>query len=240
MREPELELKLKLKLESPQVKICGLMLPETAKQMQEAGADVDYIGFVFAPSKRRIDAARAKEIAQAFGGGTAPVPRFVGVFVNPEPEELDAIVKAVPLDAVQLHGDETAEYCREVKRRHPRVEVWKALGVSGDSLHGETAAADRLGPYEGAVDTVLLDAWDPKTIGGTGTTFRWEAIPAYQYWCDSNGVRLIVAGGLNSGNVGDLLDAYAVGAVDVSSGVETDGVKDIEKIRTFTERVKGR
>lgn len=227
--------------ERPLVKICGLMTPDTAREMKEAGAEVDYIGFMFAPSKRRIDTQRAGEIVRAFGvggGGEAGAPRFVGVFVNPELAELGAIVEAVPLDAVQLHGDETAEFCRNVKRRHPRVEVWKALGVRGDSLNDEAAAA--LAPYAGAIDTVLLDAWDPVAVGGTGMTFRWEVIPAYRHWCDTHGIRLIVAGGLNAGNVGDLLGAYAVGGVDVSSGVETEGVKDIEKIRTFAERVKER
>lgn len=219
------------------VKICGLTLPETAKEITAAGVAIDYIGFVFAPSKRRVDAKDAWSIMQSFG---VPAPRFAGVFVNPEPDELDRVLRVAPLDAVQLHGEESPDFCRDVKERHPRLEVWKAFGLRGDAAHDETSVVSRLAPYAGVIDAVLLDAWDPHACGGTGTTFRWDVIPAYQRWTDRAGLRLFIAGGLHADNVGQLLAAYRVGGVDVSSGVETEGKKDIEKIREFAERVKGR
>jgi phosphoribosylanthranilate isomerase len=95
----------------------------------------------------------------------------------------------------------------------------------------------QLGGYRGAVDAILLDTHDPVYGGGSGTTFAWECIPPYLRWAREAGIRLLVAGGLSADNVGELVAAYGPDGVDVSSGVETDGVKDIAKIRDFVERV---
>jgi phosphoribosylanthranilate isomerase len=222
---------------APLVKICGLRNAETASAISQSELPVDYVGFVFAPSKRRVDPQEARSIMQAF---RRPAPGFVGVFVNPARDELERVLSAAPLDVVQLHGNETPDFCREIRNRYPAVKVWKALGVRSDEAHDEASVFKRLEPYAGVIDGLLLDAWDPHAGGGTGTTFRWEAIPAYREWAGRNGVVLFIAGGLNPDNVGQLLATCPVEAVDVSSGVETDGHKDIEKIRKFTERVKGR
>ena len=88
------------------------------------------------------------------------------------------------------------------------------------------------------LDVLLLDTFDPQG-GGSGKTFRWEAIPPYAEWAAGEGVPLFVAGGLTAGNVGELIAAFAPAGVDVSSGVETDGVKDLQKIRDFARKVKG-
>ncbi|WP_199614946.1 phosphoribosylanthranilate isomerase [Paenibacillus alkalitolerans] len=222
---------------APLVKICGLRDAQTAFAISDFGLPVDYAGFIFAPSKRRVEPHEARSVMEAF---RAQAPEFVGVFVNPLRDELDRVLAAAALDVIQLHGDETPAFCREVKERYSRVKVWKALGVRADEAHDDEAVSARLDPYADAVDAVLLDAWDPHVGGGTGNAFRWEVIPAYRAWADRKGIVLFIAGGLNADNVGDLLGRFPVGAVDVSSGVETDGRKDIEKIRKFTERVKGK
>lgn len=92
--------------------------------------------------------------------------------------------------------------------------------------------------YEAAVDAVLLDTYDPLQSGGSGRTFAWNKLPEYQEIAVRHGLPLFVAGGLHSDNVGELLDTYVPYGVDVSSGVETDGIKDIQKMTAFVERVK--
>lgn len=228
-----------------------------------AGLPVDEIGFVFAPSKRQVTPERAAELLRAaratpMNGGQPP--RAVGVFVNPSLESLADTLSQVPLDVVQLHGAETAAFCREVGERFG-TELWRVLSVQEAPEPGKgegegTAAAgtsggdrddtivngvavrartgaDRIAEYEGAASAVLLDT----AGGGTGRAFRWEWIPAYREAAHRLGLRLIVAGGLTPDNVGELVSAYRPDGVDVSSGVETDGVKDIDKIAAFAERV---
>lgn len=222
-------------MSAPLVKVCGIRDAATAAAI--APLPVDYIGFVFAPSKRRVSAAEAESLIasmRAHGGRQ----RFAGVFVNPSPEELERVLQLAPLDVIQLHGSEPPELLHACRRRLPGVQLWKAIGVSGETDHGERSVAGRLSAYEGVIDALLLDAYDPLVGGGTGRTFRWDVIPVYQAWADRQQMPLFIAGGLHAGNVADLLEQYAVGGVDVSSGVETDGVKDMEKIRTFLKRVK--
>lgn len=211
----------------PLVKICGLREESTVLDM--TGLPVDYIGFMFAPSKRQVTAERAAkllETARRTSMGSGRPPLAVGVFVNPSMEELTGILERVPLDVVQLHGQETPAFCREVGARFG-VEVWRALAADGES--GPEALAE----FAGAISTVLLDT----AGGGTGRTFRWEVIPSYQAETDRLGLRLFVAGGLTADNVAELLSGYSPDGVDTSSGVETDGIKDSKKIAAFAERV---
>jgi phosphoribosylanthranilate isomerase len=221
----------------PLVKICGITEEATLRAMD--GLPVDYIGFVFAPSRRRVVPRQAARLAAAargarMAGGLAP--RIVGVFVNPTLEELSAVLAEVPLDVVQLHGSETPELCRAVGERFG-VEVWRALAVDEPDKREaspEGAGPQRLAAFAGAVSAILLDT----AGGGTGRAFRWDLIPAYREAAAAGGLKLFVAGGLHPGNVGELLASYAPDGVDVSSGVETDGAKDKEKIAAFVERVK--
>jgi len=223
---------------STAAKICGLQDVEVLKSM--INLPVDYIGVVFAKSRRRIkpeQAADLREVLMDWKAGKRP--GLAGVFVNPALEELEHIMNVAPLDVIQLHGQETPEFCRQVKQRWA-AEVFKVFSFPKDgSGHDETDSAVRaLTPYEGTVDAVLLDTHDPKYGGGSGKTFAWERIPAYADWCKEHGVKLFVAGGLQPGNVEDLIRTYQPDGVDVSSGVETGGVKDIAKITAFVERVK--
>jgi phosphoribosylanthranilate isomerase len=219
------------------VKICGLQDVEVLKSMKIL--PLDYVGFVFAPSRRRVTAEAAAElIAELTGWETESAPRSAGVFVNPLLPELAELLRTVPLDVVQLHGQESPQFCREVKQAFPQVQVWKALSVAS---RDNTIAADvfaLLGSYAGAADALLLDTYDPQGSGGSGRTFDWEQIPLYQQAAAKYALPLFIAGGLHPDNVNELLDGYAPYGVDVSSGVESNGLKDIAKMTAFVERVK--
>ncbi len=230
----------------PTVKICGIRTPETLLAMK--GLPVDHIGFVFAKSKRQVSPEEAGRLIRLLreegfreqGGFLA-----AGVFVNPTLEKLEGVLAEAPLDIVQLHGQETPLFCREVKERFG-VGIFKAASLPEsveDGVNGlpEVTAArltETLEPYVPYTDAFLLDTFDPVMGGGSGRTFPWQAIPPVRDWARKAGRRLIIAGGLHGDNVEQLLADYGPDGVDVSSGVETEGVKDPDKIRIFVERVK--
>jgi len=213
------------------VKICGIKEEGTLTGM--GGMAVGYVGFVFAKSRRQVSPERAAELLQISRGvpmaGERP-PLAVGVFVDPTLEELERTLAVAPLDVVQLHGNETPEFARRVRDRFS-VDVWRALSVAEQSESASASA--RLAPYEGVVSTVLLDT----AGGGTGRTFDWDVIPEYREAAKLYGLRLFVAGGLSPDNADRLIAEYRPEGVDISSGVETDGTKDIGKIAAFVERV---
>ncbi|MDP4096639.1 phosphoribosylanthranilate isomerase [Paenibacillus sp. P96] len=217
------------------LKICGLQSVEVLKSMMHL--NIDYIGFIFAESRRRISPERAVELIQVLGEWeTSRRPRSVGVFVNPDIDQLQKVMNEAPLDVIQLHGQESPAFCSTVKERFGKM-VFKALPVLGGANEAATSA-ERLDPYGGYVDSFLLDTYDPHYGGGSGRTFAWEAIPAYHERARVHGIPLFIAGGLTPDNVAGLISAYGPEGLDVSSGVETDGVKDIAKITAFVERVK--
>lgn len=196
------------------VKICGIMDPAAAVAAAAAGADA--IGLVFAPSRRQVTVDQARRIA-------AELPPFVtkvGVFADEDPARVLETALASGLDMVQLHGGETPEYCAAL-----RMPVIKAIRVR-DARSLEAMRTYRVAAF-------LLDSYDPDLAGGTGTAFKWDL---------ARGLRaaapVILSGGLTPGNVWDALATVQPYAVDVSSGVETDGRKDHEKIRAFVGRVR--
>jgi phosphoribosylanthranilate isomerase len=221
------------------VKICGLKDAGTLQSVLHL--PIDHIGFLFAKSKRQVTPAEARDLVKLVRdrrdrGLSAPLT--VGVFVDPSEELLAEVMREAPLDVIQLHGSEDPAFCRRVKETFP-VLVYRVFSVAGAVGAGESTNAtasidDELDPYAGCIDGVLLDT----AGGGTGRTFEWSRIPDYLAWANRNGIPLLVAGGLNPDNVAELLRAYAPDGVDVSSGVESDGVKDITKITAFVERVK--
>lgn len=219
------------------VKICGVRTPEVIQSLKQL--PVAHVGFVFARSKRQVTPQLAGDLIRELrSDGNTSTPLAVGVFVDPTPEELAAVLAEAPLDVVQLHGGESPDYCREVKTRFG-VHVFKAVSIARDSreVPSEADVERQLGGYRGAVDAILLDTHDPVYGGGSGTTFAWECIPPYRRWAREAGVKLLVAGGLTAENVAGLVADYFPDGVDVSSGVETDGMKDIAKIQAFVERV---
>lgn len=216
------------------IKICGFQSVEVLKSM--VNLPVDYIGFVFADSKRRIDGVQAGELLRVLDEWTSGSrPRSVGVFVNPGDALLNDVMEKAPLDVIQLHGQESPQRCREI-REHFGIQVFKAWSV--DSQGQIERSADELDAYVGTIDALLLDTYDPLYGGGSGKTFAWDRIPAYQAWTHQHGIPLFVAGGLTADNAEKLVHEYHPDGLDVSSGVETNGVKDIAKITAFVERVK--
>ncbi|WP_127588367.1 phosphoribosylanthranilate isomerase [Paenibacillus koleovorans] len=224
------------------VKICGLQDVEVLKSILHL--PIDQIGFIFAKSRRQVSPAQAgelirelkahEEVAASGGGGGGTVPLTVGVFVNPTPHELAETLREAPLDIVQLHGKESAELCRFVKSTLG-ARVMKVVSIGGAD---GSSVEEQLAPYAGSIDMLLLDTFEPHVGGGSGQTFAWDRIPPYLEWTRRNGIPLLVAGGLNAGNVEELIRDYAPDGVDVSSGVETDGIKEVTKIIAFVERVK--
>jgi phosphoribosylanthranilate isomerase len=221
----------------PYLKICGIRQLSTAAMITKY--NIDYIGFVFAPSKRQVSPLEAQLITSQMKLESTK-QRFVGVFVNPSVEHLIEITDSIPLDVVQLHGQEPASLIREFKSKRMNIQVWKAIGLIDQQEDTPEIINAKLSPYLGLIDALLLDAYDPLVGGGTGRAFQWERIPAYADWLRKNGILLFIAGGLHPHNISSLLSAYGpeIDGIDVSSGVETDGMKDLDKIRIFTERVK--
>jgi len=196
------------------VKICGISDPATAVVAAEAGADA--IGLIFAPSRRRVTAAQAREIAAAL----PPFVTKVGVFVDEERGRIEELIAACGLGAVQLHGAEPPEFCVGF-----RVPVVKAIRVK------DASSLEQMTAYQ--VDAFLLDTFDASALGGTGRTFDWTlAIQAARTH------RTILSGGMTPVNVVEALTRVVPYGVDVSSGVETDGRKDHAKIRDFIRRVR--
>ncbi len=189
------------------VKICGLSTKEAVETAVSAGAD--YIGFVFAPSKRQVTLEEAAELAKL-------IPSYVkkvGVFVSPSRAELLEAIEKVGLDLVQLHGQVADDLFEDLS-----CASIQAVQVDGNG-HVPHSRADYL----------LFDA----PVAGSGKTFDWGQL-------DTSGLAqpFFIAGGLNEDNVEEAIQHFTPYAVDVSSGVETDGQKDQEKIRRFIERVK--
>lgn len=219
------------------VKICGLQDVEVLKSMKSL--PLDYVGFVFAPSRRKVTAETAAELVAVLADWqSGKIPGAAGVFVNPELQELTALLSLVPLDVIQLHGQESPQLCREVKQACPQAQVWKALSVAGRDPDAAAEINALLESYAGTIDALLLDTYDPQGSGGSGRTFDWEQIPLYQQAAANYALPLFIAGGLHPDNVNELLAGYAPYGVDVSSGVESSGIKDIAKMTAFVERVK--
>jgi len=200
------------------IKICGLKEIEHAVKAAELGAD--FLGFVFAESPRRITPEQALAIIREL----PPAVRKVGVFVDQTPRQINDIVSFCGLDLVQLHGRETPEDCRQIS-----CPVIKGFRVRDIDFLPEMRT------YMDSVEMFLLDAYVPGLPGGTGKTFDWSlARKAAELG------KIILAGGLTPGNVRMAVTAAQPYGVDVSSGVETGGVKDLVKIAAFISQVRGR
>ena len=192
------------------IKICGIQTLEAAQTAAESGADL--IGFVFANSKRKIDATIAASISVA-----VPGPGKVGVFVNQPLSEVLEIADRCRLDYLQLHGEESPEYCRSLNR-----PVIRACRVGPDFTPSTVA--------DYPADYLLLDSFVPGQSGGTGIPFDWRAVSLR---IGRPTQKFLVAGGLTPENVSEAIHILNPDGVDVSGGVETDGVKNPGKISRF-------
>lgn len=199
------------------IKICGLKRTEDISYVNELLPD--FAGFVFAKSSRQVDAKKAAELKKQL----SPKIKAVGVFVNAEPEFIAELYQQQIIDLAQLHGDETADYIHTLKNLCPTLPLIKAVRVQSTKqiLESEKLPCDYL----------LLDTWQKDSYGGSGKTFDRSLIPPLaKPW--------FLAGGLNAENIAESISQCHPWAVDVSSAVETDGVKNKEKIKTFIDHVR--
>lgn len=203
------------------IKVCGVTNVPDALSCAAAGADM--IGLNFSSlSLRCIDRGRAAQITAAVRP-RFPETKFVGVFVNQELELVRKIANDLSLDAVQLHGEETPVYVRDLELPF----VIKALRVSADFSELETV--------DYGSEAILLDTWNSKLPGGTGETFPWSVAETFRAGVE----RLILAGGLTSENVATAIRTVRPFAVDVCSGVEAaPGRKERAKVQRFVESVR--
>ena len=212
------------------LKICGLRDVENAIVAADAGAD--FLGFNFVPGARRqLTAEQGGAIISEYrrrrGNGG---PRLVGLFADQPRDEVDRIVRECGLDLAQLCGGETPDYWRQVS-----VPVIKQIRVR-DEGPTDQATADTLRRAEEVIASgqmAMLDRYEAGAKGGTGKSFDWRIATEVARHQD-----FILAGGLTPENVGRALREVCPWGVDVSSGVETDGVKDSKKIREFGKQVR--
>ena len=242
---------------TPKVKMCGISKVETIPAIVDAKPD--YMGLVFVPSKRQVTVEQAKTLVdelrkqyeKTYGEVTVPMntdtaqdsqdiqdiqdsqefvqgnPSFekiktVGVFVNETVENLLKIAEEVKLDVIQLHGDEDESFIQTLKEQS-NVEVWKAVQVR--------SAADAEKWLDSSADMLLFDAYHKDERGGTGEVFDWSSLDEFER-------PFMLAGGINSTNVARAIRTVRPYGIDISSGIETEGVKDDEKIKAFTNIVR--
>ena len=236
---------------TPKVKMCGISKVETIPAIVDAKPD--YMGLVFAPSKRQVTVEQAKTLVdelhkqyeKTYGEATVPMNtdtaqdsqdsqefvqgnssfdkiKTVGVFVNETVENLLKIAEEVKLDVIQLHGDEDESFIQILKEQS-NVEVWKAVQVR--------SAADAEKWIDSSADMLLFDAYHKDERGGTGEVFDWSSLDEFER-------PFMLAGGIDSTNVARAIRTVRPYGIDISSGIETEGVKDNEKMKAFTNIVR--
>ena len=201
------------------IKMCGLRRPDDIIYANEYLPD--YIGFVFAESRRKVSGEEAKNL----GAQLDPFIKKVGVFVNEPVRSLITISKQAGLDIIQLHGDEGEEYIKEVKHETGK-ELWKAVRVR---MVKDIQEAQRL-----PADKLLLDSFSEESYGGTGKVMDFAVL-------DQADIRIpyFIAGGLTVENLPEILKKAEPYGIDISSGIETEGVKDREKMLKVIQCVRG-
>ena len=203
------------------VKICGLTTLEDARFV--SGALADYLGFIFYPeSPRYIEPAKAGAIINWLEG-----PGKVGVFVNQPLDDVNSIAKQTGIDYVQLHGNESPDYCALVEK-----PIIKVFHIEQDTDPSELIS--RIEPYLDQVEYLLFDTKSDTDWGGTGQTFDWNILDEI-----SNDKPFFLSGGLNANNVQDAIQTVQPYAVDLSSGLEeSPGLKDFDKIELFFDKMR--
>ncbi|MFZ7133550.1 MAG: phosphoribosylanthranilate isomerase [Eubacteriales bacterium] len=197
-----------------EIKICGMMRPQDIDFVNVL--QPDYVGFILAPSRRKISPEFCRYLTDKLDNNI----QKVGVFVNSSSAEINDIIRYCNIDITQLHGDEKPPECKKIMGN-----VWKAIRIRGKEDLINT------GDYD--VEGYLLDTYHEKMAGGTGESFSWNII---------QGVLLpkktILAGGISLNNIEKAIMLDNIQCIDISSGVETHGVKDFYKIKEIIERVR--
>jgi len=204
------------------VKICGITKPEQGKAIAQLGATA--LGFICVQaSPRYVTPQQIRAVVEQL---LVQVDR-IGVFADATIEEICQVVADSNLSAVQLHGNESSEFCEKLRQSLPGVEIVKALRVKTPEC------LDRAATYAKCVDTLLLDAYHPQLLGGTGKTLDWVTLQQFRPTCP-----WLLAGGLTPDNVLDALRELQPSGIDLSSGVErSPGDKDLDKVAQLFEKI---
>ncbi len=206
------------------IKFCG------NKSLQDlmitAESKADYIGVIFAESKRKINTIDLKEWLRIVN---LQGKKLVGVFVNAELSEIMDAVSEVPLSIIQCHGTESVETVQHIKE-HTKLPVWKVIHHSEDAI-------TIMQEYKGTADGYVIDSKVKGMWGGSGESFDWSFIPKYVEEARHQQVPCLIAGGINPQNLEALLK-YNLDGIDLSSGIEVDNIKNKELITIIEERVK--
>ena len=211
------------------VKICGQRTSEHALAAANAGADM--IGMIFAPGRRQITPEVGKEIVLSVRKDRSSPPKMVGIFVNAPASDVNRIADECGLDFIQLSGGEPWSYCSQINSPIIKtIHIDEAGG--GESGFIKLANICQEATIRGY--TIHLDSGADRLPGGTGKTFDWTIADRL-----SQHFKFLLAGGLTPSTVADAIHTAHPWGVDVSSGVETDGVKDIAKIQAFIKAAKG-
>lgn len=210
------------------IKICGITRPDQASAIAQLGATA--LGFICATtSPRFVTPKQIKAVVEALPlttDGDYTVDR-IGVFVNADLATIEQTVMIGQLSGVQLHGDESPDFCAQVRQALPHIELIKAFRIRAS---GDLSA---IAAYEPVINALLLDAYHPHLFGGTGKTLDWAALQSFQPtrpW--------FLAGGLHPDNVQEALRQLVPSGIDLSSGVErSPGDKDLEKVAYLFEQL---
>ena len=204
------------------VKICGITKPEQGGAIAQLGATA--LGFIcVATSPRYVTPAQIRAIVEQL----FVTVDLIGVFVNASCEEICQAVAVAGLTGIQLHGNESLEFCRQLRQLLPSQEIIKALRVktSEDLIQADI--------YASIVDTLLLDAYHPQILGGTGKTLDWKSLQQFAPKCP-----WFLAGGLTPDNILEALSQIHPSGIDLSSGVEfAPGDKDLDKVSQLFEKL---
>ncbi|HEY9808989.1 MAG TPA: phosphoribosylanthranilate isomerase [Halomicronema sp.] len=206
------------------IKICGITKPEQGCAIVQMGATA--LGFICVPASKRY--ISPEQINRISSHPTLLTIDRIGVFANTTIKEICQVVELTNLTAIQLHGDESPEFCRSLRDILPNIEIIKALRISS------AEALKQADNYSKEVDTLLLDAYDPQMLGGTGKTLDWQNLKKF-----SPNLPWFLAGGLTPDNVEVALQQTKPNGIDLSSGVEkVPGDKDLRKVAQLFEKLK--
>jgi phosphoribosylanthranilate isomerase len=207
------------------IKICGITQPQQGKAIASLGATA--LGFICVPASPRY--VKVDQIRAVVEQLPEKIDK-IGVFANSTALEITQTVVNSGLTGVQLHGDESSEFCQQLRQLLPSVEILKALRIRS------VEDIDKAATYTATADTLLLDAYDPQQLGGTGTTLDWVMLQQFSPSCP-----WFLAGGLTPDNIVEALTQVNPSGIDLSSGVErAPGDKDLDKVAKLFEKLRSR
>ena len=207
------------------IKICGITKPQQGREIASLGATA--LGFICVKaSPRYVTSEQIRAIVEQLPEGTDKI----GVFANSLVKEITQVAVNSGLTGIQLHGEESPEFCQQLREYLPDIEIIKALRIK------TVNDLDEVNIYFGKVDTLLLDAYHPQQLGGTGKKLDWQTLKQF-----NPGLPWFLAGGLTSDNILEALALIEPNGIDLSSGVErSPGDKDLDKVAKLFEKLENR